>query len=219
MGKALNGINGPISGKVGSAVFYIVNGETYVRSVPEKRSGKKTKKEKSNTSGFAKVQHFMKPIKSYLKIGYKGYGSKTGGYKGAVSYALQNAIEGEYPNQFVNPEKVRVSGGELHFPADAEVTLGADDQLKFTWSQEVGENGNAYDQVFMVAYSPVDNAYEHGQRVGQPTGAFRISGTDSLPLTRDKEAVEYCVYMGFVARDRSSQAHSKYMGKFVVPAK
>src|SRR4051812_32291906 len=115
MGKALNGINGPISGKVGSAVFYIVNGEAFVRSRPEKRSGKKTKKEKANTSGFAKVQHFMKPIKSYLKIGYKGYGTKTGGYKGAVSYALHNAVEGEYPNQFVNPEKVRVSGGELHF--------------------------------------------------------------------------------------------------------
>ncbi|MHA4893646.1 DUF6266 family protein [Pedobacter sp. PWIIR3] len=219
MGKATNGVNGSVSGKVGNAVFYVVNGEGFVRSRPRKRRGKKTKKEKSNTDGFSKVQHFMKPLKTYLRIGYKDYGTKTGGYRGAVSYALNNAIDGEYPNQFVNPEKVRVSGGDLHFPATAAVALGLDDVLTFTWSTEIGENGNDYDQVFMLAYSPVEDGLLNGLKVGQPTGAFRKTGTDSLQLTRDNEAVEYHVYMGFVARDRSSQAHSLYMGKIVVPAK
>ncbi len=219
MGKVTGGINGPVSGKVGTAVFYTLNGENFVRSVPGKRTGKKTIKEKSNTSGFAKVQSFMKPLKIFLRIGFKGYGSKTGGYKGAVSYALNNAIQGEYPNQFVDPEKVRVSGGELHFPSSSTMVLDENNVLQFSWSVEEGENGNAYDQVFMLAYSPSENKRLSGKKAGQPTGAFRITGKDSLRVSAEKKAIEYHVYMGFVARDRSCQAHSLYMGKVSVPAK
>ncbi|MGY4383513.1 hypothetical protein ACVWYN_000532 [Pedobacter sp. UYP24] len=219
MGKVSGGVNGPVSGKVGAAVFYTLNGENFVRSLPEKRSGKKTIKEKANTSGFAKVQSFMKPIKEYVGIGFKGYGSKTGGYKGAVSYALNNAIQGEYPDQFIDPEKVRVSGGELHFPASATMVLDEDNVLQFTWTPEEGENGNAYDQVFMLAYSPEENNLLSGKKAGQPTGAFRMAGKDSLQLNPDKKALSYHVYMGFVARDRSCQAHSLYMGKVSVPAR
>ncbi|RZK78503.1 MAG: hypothetical protein EOO92_11010 [Pedobacter sp.] len=219
MAKAPNGINGPVSGKIGNAVFYSVGEDHFARSLPQKRSGKKTKKEKSNTGGFAKVQSFMKPIKVFLRVGFKNYGSKTGGYKAAVSYALKNAVEGEYQDRYVNPEKIRVSGGELHFPITASATLKNDNILQFNWSTEIGENGNSYDQVFMLAYAPPENETLSGRKEGQAIGAFRYSGTDELQLFSDNEVVEYHVYMGFVSKDRTSQAHSMYMGKVVVPAK
>ncbi|MDR6785988.1 hypothetical protein ABIE26_004542 [Pedobacter africanus] len=219
MGKATEGIAGPVSGKVGPHVYYMLNGKPCVRSLPSKRSGKKTKKEKNNTTGFAKVQAFLKPIKSFLKVGFKDYGTSTGGYRGAVSYALRNAVEGEHPDRVVNPALVRVCGGELHFPETYEVVFEPDQVVRFTWSAEVGQNGNPYDQVFMLAYSPADAELNLSSMVGVSTGAFRMTGTDSLTLTPARLAREYHIYMGFIAKDRSGQAHSQYMGKILVPAK
>lgn len=219
MGKAPEGIAGPVSGKVGPHVYYILNGKPCVRSLPSKRSGKKTKKEKNNTSGFAKVQAFLKPIQSFLKVGFKDYGTSTGGYRGAVSYALKNAVEGEHPERVINPALVRVCGGELHFPETYEIAVEADHVVRFTWSAEAGGNGNPYDQVFMLAYAPADDEVNSCTVVGVSTGAFRMTGTDSLPLTPARLPREYHIYMGFIAKDRSQQAHSQYMGKVLIPAR
>lgn len=219
MGKAPEGIAGPVSGKVGPHVYYILNGKPCVRSLPSKRSGKKTKREKNNTTGFAKVQAFLRPIQLFLKVGFKNYGTATGGYKGAVSYALKNAVEGEHPDRFVNPEKVRVCGGELHFPETSGIVVEQDYTVRFNWSKEIGANGNSRDQVFMLAYCPSDIALIGGKAVGISTGAFRMTGTDSLQLSPQRLPQEYHIYMGFIARDRSQQAHSQYMGKVLVPAR
>lgn len=219
MGKMKDGLDGPVSGKVGNHVYYTMYGETHIRMKPSKRTGKKTSKEKSNTGGFAQVQAFMRPLTEYLRVGYKDYGTKTGGYKAAVSYALHHAVEGDHNHRFVNPEQVRVCGGELHFPQTAEVALEAGNFLRFNWSTETGDNGHELDQVFMLAYAPAETKGDSGMHVGQPTGAFRKDGTDGLQLQPQKEAAEYHVYIGFIARDRSCQAHSRYLGMVTVPAK
>jgi len=219
MGKASEGIFGPVSGKVGNLVWYTVKGETYVRTAPSKRRGRKTKKEKANTSGFAKVQAFMKPISMLLRDGFKDYGSKTGGYKAAVSYALLNAVEGTYPDQFVNPALVRISGGDLHMASSVQAVLEPDHSLRFTWSTEEGENGSAYDQAFLLAYAPHENKMVRGNLAWQSTGAFRMTGEDSLQLVPDQEDQTYHVYLGFVSSDRTIQAHSVYLGSVLVEAK
>lgn len=219
MGKAPDGPSGPVSGKVGNLVYYTVNGEGFVRHTPGKRTGKKTKKEKNNTSGFTKAQAFLTPLKDLLKVGYKDYGTKTGGYRGALSYALKNAVRGEFPDRYIDPALVRVCGGDLHFPLNTEIVLEAGNELRFNWSPESGDNGNPYDQVFMLAYALPDEKRRLGTKVGVSTGALRMSGTDSLQLSARKEAVEYHVYMGFIAKDRSCQSHSQYMGTVLVPAR
>lgn len=219
MAKVPEGLSGPVSGKVGNHVYYTVKGKTYVRMKPHKRRGKKTKKEKNNTSGFAKVQAFLRPIQSFLKVGFKDYGTATGGYRGAVSYALKHAIEGEHPDRVVNPALVRVCGGELHFPEVYAVVFEPDHVVRFTWSAEEGENGKPYDQVFMLAYAPADDEVHSDSMVGVSTGAFRMTGIDSLKLSPGRYPREYHIYMGFIAKDRSCQAHSQYMGKVLVPAR
>jgi hypothetical protein len=219
MGKAPKGLMGPVSGKVGNHVFYVVNGETNVRSLPSERTGKKTLREKSNTSGFAKVQAFLRPVKLFLKVGFKDYGTVTGGYRAAVSYALKNAVRGEYPDQYIDPALVRVCGGDLHFPLAYEIVLEPGNVLRFNWSQEIGDNGNPYDQIFMLAYKPADEVMVSGSKVGVSTGALRLTGTDSLQLSAGRKPQEYHVYMGFIAKDRSCQSPSQYMGKVLVPAK
>lgn len=212
MAKAPQGLLGPFIGKIGNVVCYILNGECVVRSRPRKRRGKKTLKEKKNTTGFGGVQAWMKPLTEFVRVGFKGYGTKTGGYKGAVSHALLYAVEGEYPNQYINPEKIMVSGGELDFPATCNMFLDADLKLGFSWDAGIGTDANAYDQAMLLAY-----CIENNSVVSKVTGAFRMEGADFLQLFPDSEQQEYHVYLGFVAQDRSCQANSRYLGKVVVP--
>jgi len=211
MAKAPQGLLGPFIGKIGNVVGYILNGEYIVRSAPRKRSGKKTLKEKKNTTKFMGVQKWMKPLKDFVKVGYKDYGTKTSGYHAAVSCALLHAVEGEYPNQYVNPEKIMVSGGELQFPATCGMFLDADLKLGFTWDTGIDTGVNAYDQAMLLAY-----CVENKSVASKVTGAFRMDGSDFLQLFSDSETQEYHVYLGFVAQDRSRQANSRYLGKVIV---
>nr|WP_157246961.1 DUF6266 family protein [Pedobacter panaciterrae] len=171
MAKAPQGLLGPFIGKIGNVVCYILNGEYVVRSRPRKRRGKKTLKEKKNTTGFGGVQAWMKPLKDFVRLGFKGHGTITGGYKAAVSHALLYAVEGEYPNQYVNPEKIMVSGGELDFHVTCNMFLDADLKLGFTWDTGIGTGVNAYDQAMLLAYCAEDNSV-----VSKVTGAFRMDG-------------------------------------------
>ena len=212
MAKAPQGLFGPFTGKIGNVVCYILNGEAVVRSLPRKRRGKKTLKEKKTTTKFGGVQKWMRPLKDFVRVGFKDYGTKTGGYKGAVSYALLHAVDGEYPNLYVNPEKVSVSGGELAFPVTCGMFLDADLKLGFSWDAGLGTGVNPYDQAMLLAYCT-----ENKSVISKVTGAFRMDGADFLQLFPEKVVQEYHVYLGFVAQDRSCQANSRYLGTVLVP--
>jgi len=214
MGKAKDGIFGPFTGKVGNVVGYYSNGQHILRGVPGKRSKKKVSlAEKNNQKKFALVQAWLKPFSYFLKVGFKNYGTKTGGYRAAVSYTLLNAVAGEHPNCYIDPALVKVSGGDLGFPAEVSMVLEADEQLRFNWSAAT-ENGDPYDQAMLLAYN-----IEKKTLAAKETAAFRQTGTDVLQLCRDKVETSFHVYIGFVAQDRSCQSHSKYLGKVTIPGK
>jgi len=147
-----------------------------------------------------------------LAVGFKNYGSKRGGLTAAVSYALNNAVSGAYPDFLVNPDLVRVSGGELYFPEFSEVLLEAGNQLRFSWDINTDGLCSAYDQAMLLAYNVSGK-----KAVSKVTGAFRMDGTDILTLPKSKKDQEFEVYLGFVSQDRSAQAHSVYLGTVLVP--
>lgn len=217
MGKATEGILGPVKGKVGNLVWYTMYGKNVIRMAPSKRTGEKTEKERNNTGKFAKVQAFMKPISAFLKLGFKDYGTKTGGYRAAVSYALNHAVTGEYPDQQVDPELVRISGGDLHAPVSSEVVMDENYLLRFSWSTETGTKGSRYDQAMLLAYALADKNNVSADVFGVTTGVLRKAGTDTLQLSPAGTDLDYHVYLGFLAQDRSCQSHSVYLGKVFVP--
>ncbi len=207
MGKASNGMFDAFTGKIGNLVGYYANGQYIIRSVPSKRKGKVSAAEKCNRKKFALVQAWFKPILDFVRVGFKNFGSRTGGYKAAVAYALRNAVKGDCSSLHVDPELVKVSGGDLHFPAVASMALQPNSLLEFSWSTEIAD-GDAYDQVMLLAY-------EENQRsvIFKETAAFRWLGTDHLVLQNAAAGFAYHIYMAFVAQDRSRQSDSRYLGK------
>jgi len=211
MGKANDGMFGGVTGKVGNLVGYYLNGKYILRSGPGKRRKKAKSGERENRKKFGIAQAWLKPICFFVRVGFKNYGTSTGGYKAAISYTLLNAMAGEYPNQYVDPELVQVSGGDLDFPEVVSMELEAGNVLRFHWSA-ASENGDDYDQAMLLAYD------EKGKNiVGKETAAMRVTGTDILPLHPGVSGTTYHVYIGFVAQDRSRQSKSKYLGKIIIP--
>lgn len=227
MARLKNGPYNGISGKLGPLVGYVLNGEYLLRMAPKKRTKRRSNSEKNNHTKFAKVQAWLNPIVEFLKTGFNNYGSKTGGYKGAVSYALRNSVEGTYPDQYVNPEKVLVSGGELYNPTMAEFTaeqvevirkskgeqyLYHHTDLDFTWSTEMEGNASDKDQAMLLAY-----CLETQENYHKIIGNFRSQGNDTLTVHPALKDTTYHVYLGFLSYDRSMQSNSIYLGVVNIP--
>ena len=211
MAEIPDGPYGAMRGKAGNLVGYVLRGKNYLRQKPSKRTGVTSEAELANRDKFRIVQSFVKPILEFVKVGFKDYGTTMGGYKTAVSNVRLNAIEGVYPDQFVNPALVKVSGGDLAAPENAEASLEENDLLRFTWSKK---GGIPYDQAMLLAYDPINQ-----QTFMQTAAGFRKDGTDTLQLRRINKDAKYHVYLGFVAKDRSRQAHSLYLGTVDLPAR
>ncbi|RRN77599.1 hypothetical protein EIM50_18785, partial [Pseudoxanthomonas sp. SGD-10] len=134
MAKYSSGISGPFAGKVGNVVGCSWKGINYMRSLPAKRKGKPTAGELANRKRFADAQAWLKPITAFVRVGYQGYSPTVEGFVAAKSYLLKNAMEGEHPNCNVNPEKMKVSFGNLQNPAEANASFeDATCKLLFSW--------------------------------------------------------------------------------------
>ena len=217
MAELVGGVNDPVRGKVGNVVFYMRNGKAFVRSRPRKRGKKRTVKGKINTTGFAKVQKWMKPIGEFIRYGFKDYGTSEVPYRSAVSYALNNAIEGTYPNQFIDPSLVRVTGGDLLMPQSASFVLEEGGIVRFNWDKGDVSSMSSQDQAMLLVYSPDTDGKDEKAFQFKVKGAFRREGTDILPILPARYDQEFHVYLGFVNADRTQQSHSMYLGSIFLP--
>ncbi len=204
MARLVNGINGPIIGKVGTVTGTYRNGKAYIKANNIRRA-KQTPNELIAKERFATAHYFLKPLLDYVREGFKHQEKK--GYNGAKSYTLLNAMEGEPMHSNVNPALVKVSLGDLPLSKDLAVRY-EDEHLIFTWNTEKVERGSLYDQLMPLAYFIHPT---HQRARYQTTGALRKTGTDSLYVGPTKGLV-FHVYVAFNAADRSQNSESVYLG-------
>lgn len=204
MARLVNGINGPVIGKVGTVTGSSRNGVAYLKS-NNVRKAKQTPNELIAKERFATAHKFLQPMLDYLREGFRHQPKK--GYNGAKSYTLYNAMEGEPMHSSVNPALVKVSLGDLPLSEDIAVRY-ENGQLLFTWNTENPAGGSPFDQLMSLAYSP----HRTHQRVRyQTTSALRKAGTDSLAIPTAAGRI-YHVYVAFTAADRSRNSDSLYLG-------
>lgn len=204
MARLINGINGPIIGKVGTVTGSHRNGKAYIKG-NNVRTAKQTPNELIAKERFATAHHFLQPLLNYVREGFRHQEKK--GYNGAKSYTLLNAMEGEPMHSSVNPALVKVSLGNLPLSKDIAVRY-EDGHLLFTWNTETPEGGSAYDQLMPLVY----HIHPTHQRVRyQTTSALRKSGSDRLEVGPTPGRI-YHVYVAFNAADRSQNSDSLYLG-------
>ena len=209
MGKLLNGINGPIKGRVGPVIGSSWKGIPYLKGPHKKRTKRISLKEKNNRQKFKVAQYWLKPTLDFVRQGFKGYSLLSEGFVAAKSHLMKNAMEGEGETLRIDPAKVKLSMGDLALPDNVAAEVGEGNEILFTWDPRSVRDANNRDQVMMMAYD-----VERKIALYITEGQFRSTGRDTLPVY-SKSNTKYQVYIAFVAADRSSQSESVYLGEVV----
>ena len=215
MAKLLNGLFGPITGKLGNTVAYRLLDKNVIRIIG-KNEQPPSHKQLVNRSKMAVVNRFLKAIGPFIAVGFKHAAKTENMYpqNKAVSYNRKNAVTGEYPLIEMDYARVRVSIGNLQGLEDAEVEI-TEQGLKFSWNgEEWMGRSESQDQVMMLAYFP-ETCQENGDQIAYYilSGARRIIGQDILQLPPALLGERMEVYVAMISDDRKRNSDSQYLGR------
>lgn len=210
MGKIKTGILGGFSGKVGNVVGSSWNGVDYIRTLAKSMKNPKTQKQLSQRMKFTMILNFVNEVIEFIQIGFRNAGKGQTPYSEAMSYNLQNAITGEYPNFEIDYSKIVLSKGNLYAPNEVSVTA-ENGSLRFSWSTRVRPKSSPDDVVMLLAYNVDRLEAEYDVKAGiRETG----SATLDLPSEWDGEQVE--AYLVFTSTENKKVSKTRYAGSHIV---
>nr|WP_199075486.1 DUF6266 family protein [Pedobacter sp. ASV19] len=210
MGRLKKGMNGPISGKVGTVIGSSWRGIEYMKSLPD-RKVKFSKAELLNQEKFKLTQSWLKPIKNFVNKSFKNENKNLEGYYGAKSYISKNALIIHGNNIHIDPSLMKVSMGTLANSENMTVIQETPKTLKFTWNPEPLPDTSLKDQVMLLAYDVAD-----AQARFTTTGRFRSDGSDELEILAGSTGKTLEIYAAFNSADRQRQSDSIYLGSLVI---
>ncbi|WP_010662917.1 DUF6266 family protein [Marinilabilia salmonicolor] len=140
MARLKQGINGPGQGRIGNVIMYEMYGKTYLRSRPVIYKDKKSEKQLAQRQRLKLAQNLVRYLNDLVRITMKDISTGRSTYHSAVSLNLKEAIEGNYPDQYINPEKVVLSKGDLTLPNSVSLKK-TDEGILLEWSIENQSEG------------------------------------------------------------------------------
>ena len=212
MGTIKKGILGGFSGTVGTVVGGNWKGIDYMRSKGTP-TNPNTPAQKVQRTKFALTQAFLKPITSYVRIGFRTYAIKKTAYNCAMSHFIKNCITGESPNFTIDFTKVVLASGNLPMPSDASFSL-ENGVMTFSWTDN-SVVGDARQNDFAM---PLIYNKNKGEAIFSTESATRSTETIALPVSIDWAGDELEMYLSFSATDSNKLSNSEYLGSYTIPA-
>jgi len=102
MGKINQGILGGVSGQVGNVIGGTWKGIDYLRIKPSSVANPRTEGQVDQRSKFSTVLQFLQPMTDFLRVGFKLYANRMTQFNATMSYNLNNAVTGVYPNHMID---------------------------------------------------------------------------------------------------------------------
>ena len=204
------GINGGITGKVGSVIGYRLNGKWVVRGLPKKTKKNKigSAEQKRSRAKFVVIQQFLSVMLPYIRIGFNLEAKRRNisAHNAAKSYNLIHAFT---ENGALDYAKTMLTKGSLP-EAEAPFVKTVESGLLFSWAFSKPANSMmADDQVMLMAYQAESN-----QVVCMYSGARRKSGAEILEMGQPT-GLTYHTWISFVSDDRMAISTSQYLGTCV----
>ena len=207
MGKLLNGINGPFSGKVGTVVGTTWRGIPVIRSKPTPRKGGFSPLELQQQAKFSLMNKFLRPLNALLSETFKPVAVQMTGFNKAFSFNVKNAITGLHPGLAVDYPMVLLGRGDLPNAASPTAASSLEGKLDFTWTDNSGKGKTlATDKAFVAAYNEELNKWKFSL-----DAAVRSAGSCSLDATEFKGKGAH-TYIGFISADGKDVTDSLYTG-------
>ena len=211
MGKISQGVLGGFSGKVGNVVGGTWKGIDYMRIKPANVSNPRTAGQVDQRSKFSTTLKFLQSMTDFLRVGFKLYANKMTQFNAAMSYNLNNAITGSYPNFTIDYANALVSRGGLVGAANAAVSSSGG-LVEFTWDDNTGSgNAQATDKALLVVYNPTKD-----ESIYDSTGAVRSATSQNLGMPASYVGDDVEAFIGFLSEDGKEVANSVYIGSVTV---
>jgi len=211
MGTISKGILGGFSGKVGTVIGGVWKGIEYMRSIPASVSNPNTPAQLEQRSKFAAVVKFLKPLNSFLRIGFKNQAVKMSAFNAALK-ANFKAITGIFPAITIDYSKVLVSLGSFPGALNPLAVAGIAGAIDFTWENNTWEtDAMADDQALLIVYNPSKEA-----AVSFSGSVTRATGTQTITLPNSYTGDEVQCYIAFTNANGSVISTSEYVGGVIV---
>ena len=214
MGKISQGVLGGFSGKVGNVVGGSWKGIDYMRIKPASVANPRTAAQVDQRSKFSIVLNFLQPMTEFLRVGFKLYAKKMTQFNSAMSYNLNHAVTGAYPNFSIDYPNVLVSRGQLNGAIGAAATSTNPATVDFTWVDNSGpgrSKASTTDKAMLLLYNA-----SKGIAVYNLEGESRDTGAQSLDTPADFSGDDVEAFMAFISEDGSQVSNSVYVGSVTV---
>ena len=211
MGTIKKGILGGFSGKVGTVVGGSWNSISYMRSLPQKVKNPRTLGQRMQRSKFALTLALLQPMTAFLRTGWKLYAHKQSPFNAAMSYAINNAVTGTYPDYDIDPSKVLVSRGALPTATNTFVSFD-DGKVEFQWEDNSGVNSAKPTDKALIAILNLAK----GEAITDNAGAERQDCVQKVAVPAEWSGDSVETYMGFISEDGKEVANSVYLGSVAI---
>jgi len=212
MGKISQGVLGGFSGKVGNVVGGTWKGIDYMRIKPANVTNPRTEGQVDQRSKFSTVLRFLQPMTDFLRVGFKLYANKMTQFNAAMSYNLNNAITGAYPNFMVDYASALVTRGNLSGAANGAASSPSAGDVQITWDDNSGSgSAQATDKALIVLLNTTRQ-----EAVFTTAGPARSAGTETISVPSEYTGEDVEVFLGFISEDGSKVANSSYLGSVTV---
>lgn len=212
MGTINQGITGGFSGKVGTVIGVSWNGVDYMRGRASEIVNPKTEAQQNQRAKVTAMVRFLRPMKDFLRVGFKKQAVKMSAFNAATSYNMAHAIHGFYPDFEIDYSKVMVSQGKLPGAENPDVNAQENGQVVFSWEDNSLDKGAMpNDKVLLLA---VDG--EKGKVFTVMEGNMRMEGTQTVTLPSHFAGAEVHCYIAFRNAKQTDISESRYAGSVMV---
>jgi len=194
MGKINQGILGGVSGQVGNVIGGTWKGIDYLRIKPSSVANPRTEGQVDQRSKFSTVLRFLQPMTDFLRVGFKLYANKMTQFNAAMSYNLNNAITGAYPNFMIDYASALVTRGNLTGSANGAATSPIAGSVEVTWTDNSGSgSAQATDKALIALLNAT-----RGEAVFTTAGPARSAAAAAIPVPSEYSGEDVEVFLGFV---------------------
>lgn len=207
-----HGVMGGFSGAVGTVVGGSWNGIDYMRARPTDRKDAKSIAQLDQRVRFKRVIEFLKPLKSFLPVGFKTRKAGQSAFNAAASCNLPDALTGDYPNYRIDFSKAIVSQGALPGALNPGAHSAQAGLIEFHWeNNSFAIDAMANDKAVLVVYNP-----GIGRVVARTGGNSRSSGHQVLALPENFAGHMVHCYIAFQKANQTLISNSQYAGSISI---
>jgi hypothetical protein len=215
MATVKKGALGEFRGKIQDTVLTKWMGLLVARGLPSKSTKRPKQSTLEKRHLFGMVSHVLQQFFDSIAIGYPSNRRSCSNMNIAVQSALDEAVIGTYPNESLDPNKIRLSFGALSQVYNVRGEIDKDDPWKFiiTWQNPyVLKLGlSEYDSVQVFALT--EQQEEVFSRL-YPNAGYRGDTRCSIRLPKTSR-VSMQVWMFLLSKDGKQASPTRYLGKFM----